>query len=62
MASKIIKNSGLRLIDVAEVSCMSKKKDQEKTISHMGEVQTYFGNFLLNELRQIYMNQGLGGS
>jgi len=62
IASKIINDSGLRLIDVAEVSCMSKKKDQEKTRSHMGEVQTYFGNFLLNELRQIYMNQGLGGS
>jgi phosphoribosylformylglycinamidine synthase len=60
--SEIINNSGLRLVGVAEVSCVSNIKDQEKSISHMGEVQTYFGNFFLNELRHIYMNQGLGGS
>lgn len=60
-ASKIINEHGLHLVDVAEVSCVSKKKDQEKSISQMGKVQTYFGHFSLDELRQIYKNQGLGG-
>ena len=61
-ASKIINEHGLHLVDVAEVSCESKKKDREKSISQMGNVQTYFGDFLLSDLRQIYKDQGLGGS
>jgi phosphoribosylformylglycinamidine synthase len=56
-ASKIINEHRLHLVDVAEVSCMRKNKHQEKSKSQMGKVQTYFGDFLLNDLRQIYENQ-----